>query len=89
MPNQLWLFPVANKQDERQEFRFIGPNNLIKPNTAMDKSFFTFTKIDGWKIIENPGAGGQAAPANQGQAGGPVIKRVAPQPAMAPARRPQ
>ena len=89
LPNHLWLFPVGAKQEERQEFRFIGPNNTIKPNTAMDKNFFTFSKIDGWKVVENPGAGGQAPPAKQGPGAGPAIRRPAPQPAMAPATRPR
>ena len=89
LPDYLCLYPDEQKPQNYQEFRFIGSNNIIKPNTAMDKNFFTFSKIDNWKVIVNPGAGGGAPGANQGQAVAPPGRRAVPQPAMAPAGRPR
>ena len=53
LPNRLRLYTVAQK--EYQEFLFTGNSNTILANKAMNKDFFAFQKIKGWKIIENPG----------------------------------
>jgi TIGR03009 family protein len=91
LPNQLWLYPVGKK--ERQEFRFTGDRNAIKPNVAMDSNFFAFTKIPGWKVILNPGEPGQGVLANPAQGAGAGVgaqpKRQAAQPAAGSTTRPQ
>lgn len=86
LPNQLWLYTVGEK--ERQEFRFTGNYNTIKANTAMDKNFFVAKKIDGWKVIENPGADAKGKP-NAAPAIGPPPRRAATQPAANPVARPR
>ena len=91
LPNQLRLYPVGSK--EYQQFKFVGDRNTIKPNVPMDKNFFVFRPIPGWKVVYNPGETDKAAPANPPQGAGAGVaaqpKRQAPQPAMGPANRPQ
>ncbi len=86
LPNQLRLYTIGEK--EFQEFRFTGNYNTIKANTAMDKNFFVAKKIDGWKVIENPGADAKGKP-NVAPAIGPPPRRAAAQPAGNAAARPR
>ncbi len=90
LPNKLVLYPVGGK--DPVEYRFKGENAVIRANVAMDKSFFGFTKIPGWKVIVNPEGNAQGAPADArpaAAAGAAQPKRAIAQPAMRPASRPQ
>jgi TIGR03009 family protein len=91
LPNQLRLYPEGKK--EYQQFKFVGERNTIKPNVPMNKDFFVFARIPGWKVIVNPGDPAQAGPANPPQGAGAGVaaqpKRQAAQPAMRPTSRPQ
>ena len=85
LPNQLWLYTVGDK--ERQEFQFVGGSNTIVPNAAMDKKWFAFAKIEGWKEIRNPAVGAEPGPAAQGLA--QPVRRAAIQPGKRPSPDPR
>ena len=88
LPNKLVLYPVGGK--DPVEYRFTGENAVVRANMPMDKNFFAFTKIPGWKVILNPAGEGQAPAANAEPApGGAQTKRQVAQPAMRPGARPQ
>lgn len=84
LPNKLVLFPVGEKNPV--EYRFTGENAVVRANTPMDKNYFAFSKIPGWKVIINPGENGEAPAANAAPAAGDAQpRRPVAQPAMRPA----
>jgi TIGR03009 family protein len=79
LPNELTLLKNGGK--DKEEYKFDGPNDEVRANTAMNQKFFQFQMFTDWKVVVNKGDGAPAP--GVGQAPAPVAqpKQQAAQPA--------